>query len=138
MPDADAPLLKVENIHKCFGSQDVLNGICVDASRGDVITILRARIGKKGMMVDISMDGLKGKTIGAQRATISSDSLESDAAKSFEFKGDRVFENDLIGIAVRKGQDELRMNLNKAIKDIVANGTYKSISRKYYGDADIY
>jgi len=49
--------------------------------------------------------------------------LESDAGKGFEFKGKPVFEYDFIGIAVRKGEDELRMKLNKAIKDIVANGT---------------
>ena len=136
-------------------------------------------IGKKGMALDISAAGLKGKTIGAQRATISGDWLEKnradadiklydtqenayldlaagrldgiladvfvnsawlkdDAGQGFEFKGAPVFENDLIGIAVRKGEDDLRMNLNKAIKAIVANGTYKSISSKYFGDADIY
>lgn len=40
MSDTHAPLLKVEDIHKCFGGQDVLNGISVDAKRGDVISIL--------------------------------------------------------------------------------------------------
>ena len=58
--------------------------------------------------------------------------LESDAVKSCEFKGKAVFENDFIGIAVRKGEDELRMKLNKAIKDIVANGAYAKINAKYF------
>ena len=58
--------------------------------------------------------------------------LESDAGKGFEFKGKPVFENDFIGIAVRKGEDELRMKLNKAIKDIVANGAYAKINAKYF------
>ena len=130
-------------------------------------------VGKKGMAMDVSAAGLKGKTIGAQRATISGDWLEknradakiklydtqenayldlssgrldgiladafvnygwleSDAGKGFEFKGGPVFENDFIGIAVRKGEDELRMKLNKAIKDIVANGTYAKINAKYF------
>jgi len=130
-------------------------------------------VGKKDMMLDVSMDGLKGKTIGAQRATISGewleknraganvklydtqenayldlasgrldgiladalvnyDWLQSDAGKGFEFKGDPVFDGDLIGIAIRKGQDDLRMKLNKAIKDIVADGTYAKINAKYF------
>ncbi len=94
-------------------------------------------------------DSLKGKVIGAQRATIAGtwlednmadvvtiklydtqenayldlssgrldgvladkfvqyDWLKSDAGKEFEFKGEPVFDNDKIGIAVRKG-DPLR------------------------------
>jgi lysine-arginine-ornithine-binding protein len=136
-------------------------------------------VGKKGVELNVSVDGLKDKTIGAQRATIAGDWLEnnrdganiklydtqenayldlsagrldgiladifvnaawldSDAGKDFEFKGDPVFEDDLIGIAVRKGNPELVESFNKAIKAIVANGTYKSISSKYFGDADIY
>ena len=116
---------------------------------------------------------LKGKVIGAQRATIAGTWLEdnldgvvdiklydtqenayldmtsgrldgiladtfvqwewlkSDAGKSFEFKGDPVFDNDKIGIAVRKG-DALRERLNVALKEIVADGTYKKINDKYF------
>lgn len=129
-------------------------------------------IGKTGMPLDVSLAGLKGKTVGAQRATISGDWLEknregaslrlydtqenayldlssgrldgiladvfvndtwlkSDAGKEFEFKGAPVFENDLIGIAIRKG-DPLRTKLNAAIKAIVANGTYAKINAKYF------
>ena len=130
-------------------------------------------IAKKGMSLDISAMGLKGKVIGAQRATIAGDWLEknragadiklydtqenayldlsagrldamladafvnydwlqSDAGKDYEFKGDPVFDGDLIAIAIRKGSDDLRMKLNKAIKDIVANGTYAKINAKYF------
>lgn len=130
-------------------------------------------VGKKGAMLDVSMAGLKGKTIGAQRATISGDWLEknrsgadiklydtqenayldltsgrldgiladafvnygwleSGANKDFEFKGKPVFENDFIGIAVRKGQDDLRKKLNTAIEAIVADGTYAKINAKYF------
>ena len=35
-------------------------------------------VGKKGMAMDVSAAGLKGKTIGAQRATISGDWLEKN------------------------------------------------------------
>lgn len=118
-------------------------------------------------------DSLKGKVIGAQRATIAGTWLEdnldgvvdiklydtqenayldlssgrvdgvladtfvnwewlkSDAGKSFEFKGEPVFDNDKIGIAVRKG-DALRERLNTALAEIVADGTYKKINDKYF------
>ncbi|WP_277053091.1 ABC transporter substrate-binding protein [Zestomonas thermotolerans] len=118
-------------------------------------------------------DSLKGKVIGAQRATIAGTWLEdnlrdvvdiklydtqenayldlasgrldgvladtfvnwewlkSDAGKDFEFKGDPVFDNDKIGIAVRKG-DPLRERLNAALKEIVADGTYQKINDKYF------
>ncbi|MBK1623848.1 ABC transporter substrate-binding protein [Afifella marina] len=42
-----------------------------------------------------------------------------------------------IGIAVRKGDDELREKLNAAIKAIRENGTYKKINDKYF-DFDVY
>ena len=118
-------------------------------------------------------DSLKGKVIGAQRATIAGTWLEdnldgvvdiklydtqenayldlsssrldgvladtfvnwewlkSEAGKDFEFKGDPVFDNDKIGIAVRKN-DPLRDKLNSALKAVVADGTYKQINDKYF------
>ena len=41
------------------------------------------------------------------------------------------------GIAVRKGEDELRQNLNAAIQAIRKDGTYKKINDKYF-DFDVY
>jgi polar amino acid transport system substrate-binding protein len=40
---------------------------------------------------------------------------------------------DGAGIAVRKGEDELREKFNAAIKAIRANGKYKEINDKYFG-----
>ncbi|WP_347903290.1 ABC transporter substrate-binding protein [Pseudomonas purpurea] len=60
------------------------------------------------------------------------DWLKSDAGKNYEFKGDPVVESDKIGIAVRKGDDKLRNDLNVALKEIVADGTYKKINDKYF------
>lgn len=57
--------------------------------------------------------------------------LKSDAGKPYEFKGDPVEESDKIGIAVRK-KDPLREKLNAALKEIVADGTYKKINDKYF------
>ncbi|RJG13054.1 amino acid ABC transporter [Pseudomonas cavernicola] len=130
-------------------------------------------IAPKGSDFKTDKPSLKGKVIGAQRATIAGTWLEdnmadvvdiklydtqenayldltsgrvdgvladkfvnwewlkSDAGKGFEFKGEPVFENDKIGIAVRKG-DPLREKLNTALKEIVADGTYKKINDKYF------
>jgi lysine-arginine-ornithine-binding protein len=60
------------------------------------------------------------------------DWLKSDAGKNYEFKGDPVEDSDKIGIAVRKGDNELRNKLNAALKEIVADGTYKKINDKYF------
>ncbi|NUU34695.1 ABC transporter substrate-binding protein [Pseudomonas sp. C2B4] len=125
--------------------------------------------------VDFKTDkaSLKGKVIGAQRATLAGTFLEdnfgddvtiklydtqenayldltsgrldgiladkyvnyewlkSDSGRSYEFKGDPVEESDKIGIAVRKN-DPIREKLNTALKEIVADGTYKKINDKYF------
>ncbi len=130
-------------------------------------------VAPKGSDFKTDKASLKGKVIGAQRATIAGTWLEdnmgdvvdvklydtqenayldltsgrldgvladtfvnwewlkSDAGKGFEFKGDPVFDNDKIGIAVRKG-DPLREKLNAALKEIVEDGTYKKINDKYF------
>ncbi|MCQ4348219.1 ABC transporter substrate-binding protein [Pseudomonas stutzeri] len=117
---------------------------------------------------------LKGKVIGAQRATIAGTWLEdnlggvvrvnlydtqenayldlaagrvdgvladklvnwewlkSNAGKDFEFKGEPVYDDDKIGMAVRKGDDALRERLNAALKAIVEDGTYQRINDKYF------
>ncbi|MGN2432973.1 ABC transporter substrate-binding protein [Pseudomonas syringae] len=58
--------------------------------------------------------------------------LKSEAGQNFEFKGEPVVQNDKIGIAVRKGDDALRERLNVALKEIIADGTYKKINDKYF------
>ena len=122
---------------------------------------------------EVDKDYLKGKTIGAQRATIAGQWLEenlddvisiryydtqenayldmasgridgvladvfvqyewlqSDAGADFEFKGEPVVDDDEMGIAVRKG-DPLRERLNKALAEIIEDGTYEKINDKYF------
>ncbi|RMD63029.1 MAG: ABC transporter substrate-binding protein [Alphaproteobacteria bacterium] len=134
--------------------------------------------------VHLNKEGLKGKTIAVQRATIHenflrdtlgdvvtirayatqdeanmdlvsgrvdlvlADSvalddgfLKTEAGKDFEFVGpgftDRKWFGDGAGIAVRKDDTELREALNKALKQILADGTYKKINDKYF-DFDVY
>jgi polar amino acid transport system substrate-binding protein len=60
------------------------------------------------------------------------DWLNSDQGKGFEFIGENIDINDRIGIAVRKGDDKLRQRLNKALEEIVGDGTYEKINAKYF------
>jgi len=139
---------------------------------------------KAGAKVEISKDGLKGKSVAVQRATIHENFLQdnfgdvieirsyatqdeanadlvagrvdlvladsvaldegflkTDAGKGFAFTGpgfsDPKWFGDGAGIAIRKGEDELREALNKAIKQIRADGTYKKINSKYF-EFDVY
>ena len=48
----------------------------------------------------------------------------SESGAKFEFKGDAFMKTDNIGIAVRKGDDKLKEKLNKALDQILADGTY--------------
>ncbi|WP_060482820.1 ABC transporter substrate-binding protein [Pseudomonas sp. NBRC 111119] len=58
--------------------------------------------------------------------------LKSKDGSNFEFKGEPVVDSDKIGIAVRKGDTKLRDDLNKALAEIKADGTYKKINDKYF------
>ena len=130
-------------------------------------------VAPKGKDYDLSAEGLDGKTVGAQRATISAqwleenrpgadiklygtqeeafldlasgrldvvlndvyvtyDWLKSEEGKDFEFKGEPVYDDDKIAVALRKGDDELREKLNKALAEIIANGTYEKINAEYF------
>lgn len=133
-----------------------------------------AFIGPKGTDMATDAAGLKGKTLGAQRATIAGQYLEdklgkavtvklydtqdnayldlaagrldgmvsdkfpaynwlqSEAGAKFEFKGADIDIDDKIGIAVRKQDNELRERFNKALDEIVADGTYQAINAKYF------
>ncbi|CAM3451046.1 transporter substrate-binding domain-containing protein [Parendozoicomonas haliclonae] len=59
------------------------------------------------------------------------DWLKSDKGTAFEFKGEAFAKNDIIGIAIRKN-DPLKEKLNKALTEIIADGTYAEINAKYF------
>ena len=67
--------------------------------------------------------------------------LKTDAGKDFEFVGDGYFDpkyfGEGIGIAIRKGDGDLRTALNEGIAKIRADGTYQKINAKYF-DFDVY
>lgn len=53
--------------------------------------------------------------------------------QGFEVKGKEIDIGDTMGIIVRKG-DPVREDLNKAIANVKANGTYDKIYQKYFGN----
>lgn len=67
--------------------------------------------------------------------------LKSDSAADYERVGNVWGEKDFgskgEGIGVRKGETELKDAISKAILDMRADGTYKTINDKYF-DFDIY
>ena len=67
--------------------------------------------------------------------------LATDAGKGFGYVGgdqnDPECHGEGVGIAVRKQDNDLRQEFNRAIKAIRENGTYQKINAKYF-DFDIY
>jgi polar amino acid transport system substrate-binding protein len=141
-------------------------------------------VGPKDQKFDATPEGLAGKTIGVQVATVHqdyvkkyfagkstikeyqtqdeanqdlaagrldavqadaialSDFLKTDQGKECcELKGDVMDDPAIlgagVGVGLRKGDSELKENINAAIKAIRADGTYDRISKKYF-DFDIY
>ena len=56
----------------------------------------------------------------------------AEGASKFEFKGNSFMKNDEIGIAVRKGDTKLKEKLNKALDEMIADGTYQKINARYF------
>lgn len=59
--------------------------------------------------------------------------VANNADAKFKTVSDSAFTPEQYGIAVKKGNDELREKLNKALAEIKADGTYNSIYTKYFG-----
>jgi len=96
-----------------------------------------------GTQDEVYLDAVAGRidVIFADSVAISDGFLKTDAGKDWEFFGKDYTEEKYFGvgagIAVRKGEEELRDSITKAIHTIRDNGTYKSINDKYF-DVDIY
>lgn len=60
------------------------------------------------------------------------DWLRSKQGEEFEFVGETIDIGDKIGIALRKGDDKLRERMNKALAEILADGTYEKINARYF------
>jgi ABC-type amino acid transport substrate-binding protein len=67
--------------------------------------------------------------------------LKTPEGQDFEFVGpdysDPKYHGEGAGIAIRKGEDDLRLAFNEAIDKIREDGTYQAIAEKYF-DFDVY
>ena len=77
----------------------------------------------------------------ADGITLTESFLKTDLGAEFDFVGPELSDPQWFGrgegIAVRKGNFDLLMRLNRALRQILADGTYEEIRTKYF-DYDIY
>jgi lysine-arginine-ornithine-binding protein len=77
----------------------------------------------------------------ADSVALSDGFLATEEGQDFEFVGpdyyDPKYHGEGVGIAIRKGEDDLRTAFNEAIDKIRADGTYQAINEKYF-DFDVY
>lgn len=95
--------------------------------------------GRDPVYLDINSGRLDGSV--ADSVEILYGFLNKPEGKNFEFASDTLVDKKIFGdgasIALRKGQPELKQQLNDAIAAIRANGTYDKIAKKYF-DFDPY
>jgi polar amino acid transport system substrate-binding protein len=58
--------------------------------------------------------------------------LASESGGCCAFLGEAVVKDDLIGIAIRKEDTDLKEKINAALAEIVANGTHAQINENYF------
>ena len=86
---------------------------------------------------EVNQDLVAGRIDATQADSLTLDAfLTSDAGKCCELKGnvkdDPAILGAGVGAGIRKGDTALKDAINKAIKDIRANGTYDAITAKYF------
>ncbi|NJN45312.1 MAG: ABC transporter substrate-binding protein [Candidatus Competibacteraceae bacterium] len=107
-------------------------------NHGDIVEIKRY-----GSLDEAYLDMASGRLdlLLADSVPVLDGFLKTDEGKNFEFVGPELRETkwfgEGVGIALRKGDDELREMFNKAIEAIRADGTYKTIQDKYF-DFDVF
>jgi arginine/ornithine transport system substrate-binding protein len=67
--------------------------------------------------------------------------LKTPAGQNFEFVGPEIQDPQIFGVGVgvvfRKGDDALRNKINDAIRAVYGDGTFDSLSAKYFGTVNI-
>jgi ABC-type amino acid transport substrate-binding protein len=113
---------------KTIGAQRAtLSGTWLEDNWGDDVT-LKLYDSQENAFLDLA-SGRLDALLGDKYASY--EWLKSKEGQNYEFKGEPLQGDDKIGIAVRKG-DPLRDKLNEALKEIIADGTYKKINDKYF------
>ena len=137
--------------NKLAGTPESLKGKKVGVLQGSTQEIYANEIFKKEGAIIISYGSQNEVFLDLKAGRIDATLVDSvqgtdgflinDIKKEFGFIGP-VFNDPKIfghgaGIALRKGEDQLRLKLNLAIKAIRANGVYKKIQDKYF-NFDVY
>jgi arginine/ornithine transport system substrate-binding protein len=130
-------------------SPDGLAGKVVGVQRATTHErFLRAKFPKAEVRTYATQDEANADLVSGRVDLVMADSvalldgfLKTDPGKDFEFVGpgynDPKIHGEGTGIAIRKGEDDLRQAFNAAIDKIRADGTYKKINAKYF-DFDVY
>lgn len=58
--------------------------------------------------------------------------LRTPQGADFKFTGDNVYASNGAGIGIRKSDVDLKEKINKALSEMLADGTYKQIAAKYF------
>ena len=100
---------------------------------GDVAEIVRYT-SQEEVLLDLQAGRID--TTLAERANIEEGFLETAAGEGFETVGPDITDPEWfgegIGIAVRKGEDDLREEFNDAIEELREDGTYQEINDQYF------
>jgi polar amino acid transport system substrate-binding protein len=90
---------------------------------------------------EANQDLAAGRIDATQADSIALDAfMASDAGKACcEISGFVADDKEILGLGVgaglRKGEDELKATINKAIADVIADGTYDTITAKYFASS---
>jgi arginine/ornithine transport system substrate-binding protein len=127
--------------------------------KGKSIGVLKGSTQEKYAMGELKPAGVKVVSYAAQDQVyldIKSGRLQGTVADAVEVKGgllskpegqdygyvgpallDTKYFGTGVGVAMRKGEDQLKQQINDAIKAIRGNGTYETLAKKYF-DFDVY
>lgn len=130
-------------------ADEVLSGMAVGVQRATIHeNFLRDNFPSADVRVYASQDEANLDLANGRLDLVMADSvalldgfLNTDDGAGFEFVGpdysEREWHGEGVGIAIRKGEDELREAFNEAIDQIREDGTYEQIAAKYF-DFDVY
>ncbi|WP_366554669.1 ABC transporter substrate-binding protein [Aquibaculum sediminis] len=130
-------------------ANDTLSDMAIGVQRATVHeNFLRDNFGDADIRVYATQDEANLDLVNGRVDLVMADSvvllegfLETEEGEGYSFVGPDYIEEQWhgegIGIAVRKGEDDLREALNAAIEEIREEGTYQEINAKYF-DFDVY
>jgi lysine/arginine/ornithine transport system substrate-binding protein len=132
-------------------SIELLTGKSVGVEQGTIQeTYAKTYWAPKGINVvsyqnqdQVYADLLSGRLAASLQDTVEADIgfLKTPRGKGFEFAGPSLVDEKILGvgagIGLRKQDTDLKAKIDKAIADLIKDGTYKKLEKKYF-DFDVY